>query len=82
MFFLSNVTVFPWDCGHYSTTYKIIFQQIDKCLCVLHQDTAAYIFVICKPKTESKMAATCRIRLFVGAEVVNSLQVIIKMNEN
>ena len=40
------------------------------------------IFFICKPKTESKMAATRRIRLFVGAEVVNTLQVIIKMNEN
>ena len=28
------------------------------------------------------MAATCKIRLFVGAEGVNSLQVIIKMSEN
>ena len=28
------------------------------------------------------MVTTCRIRLFVGAEVVNWLQVIIKMREN
>ena len=57
---------------------KLYFNKLISAECELHQDTAAYIFVTCKPKTESKMAATCRIRLFVGAELVNSLQVIIK----